>query len=555
MSDWLTYSPTSGHGNGTITLTSTTLTELNDRMETILALNSSDNLSASSVVTQTFMTPTSLTVDYVAWSTDISMYGGYGEKKNITYTVYANYDNGSSRDITNEVEVDGISDFVPSTTATSRTDVGDYDFVFEYRGIESSPVSVEMYQEAYTPLPPSHPVDKSEYLTFEIVSGGTFMYKNGSDVSSPYTINYRINGGNWIEGEAISGVTLNVSVGDIIEFKGHQVSYNGSDGLFKGTSYYNIYGNINSLIDDFSSEEWSSNYYFVFESIFSNSNVIDAGGLYLPSPDEDRSAYYRLFKGCGKLLRTPIIKHILGGNITAIFSECTALIEAPELPAIDSLESTFSDCKSLMSPPEIPSSVYVLHSTFSGCTSLVTTPIIPNNCDCSSTFAGCSSLVRMSNEQLRLCNANHMFKDCASLRTINSSITLVPNPKTGNYYSDAFRGMFSGCTLLTTAPNLIIEYMPNLCCYEMFKDCTSLTTAPDLTVTKLKPYCYQSMFQNCTSLSYIKCLATDISAANCTNGWLNNVSSTGTFVKDPNMSSWTTGDSGIPTGWTVVDAT
>ena len=29
--------------------------------------------------------------------------------------------------------------------------------------------------------------------------------------------------------------------------------------------------------------------------------------------------------------------------------------------------------------------------------------------------------------------------------------------------------------------------------------------------------------------------------------------STGTFVKNPNMASWTTGTSGIPTGWTVID--
>lgn len=29
--------------------------------------------------------------------------------------------------------------------------------------------------------------------------------------------------------------------------------------------------------------------------------------------------------------------------------------------------------------------------------------------------------------------------------------------------------------------------------------------------------------------------------------------STGTFVKNPNMTSWTTGVNGIPRGWTVVN--
>ena len=62
------------------------------------------------------------------------------------------------------------------------------------------------------------------------------------------------------------------------------------------------------------------------------------------------------------------------------------------------------------------------------------------------------------------------------------------------------------------------------------------------------------MFESCQSLSYIKCLATDIHALNSLTYWLKGVSSTGTFVKNPNMSNWPTGDSGIPSGWIVQDA-
>ena len=61
------------------------------------------------------------------------------------------------------------------------------------------------------------------------------------------------------------------------------------------------------------------------------------------------------------------------------------------------------------------------------------------------------------------------------------------------------------------------------------------------------------MFNSCSNINYIKCLATNISATDCTNGWVNRVTSTGTFVKNPDMASWTTGTSGIPTGWTVID--
>ena len=92
------------------------------------------------------------------------------------------------------------------------------------------------------------------------------------------------------------------------------------------------------------------------------------------------------------------------------------------------------------------------------------------------------------------------------------------------------------------------------CYYEMFAGCTSLTTAPELPATTLVGGCYSEMFYGCTSLNYIKCLATDIPSNDCTSNWLKNVASTGTFVKNANMTSWTTGDNGIPANWTVQDA-
>jgi hypothetical protein len=58
------------------------------------------------------------------------------------------------------------------------------------------------------------------------------------------------------------------------------------------------------------------------------------------------------------------------------------------------------------------------------------------------------------------------------------------------------------------------------------------------------------MFEGCTKLSYVKCLATDISATDCTYNWLYNVASSGTFIKAANT-DWSRNSSGIPDGWTV----
>jgi len=57
------------------------------------------------------------------------------------------------------------------------------------------------------------------------------------------------------------------------------------------------------------------------------------------------------------------------------------------------------------------------------------------------------------------------------------------------------------------------------------------------------------MFYGCTNLNYIKCLATDISASSCTYNLVNGVSSTGIFITSNNPPAWTTGTSGIPSGW------
>ena len=60
------------------------------------------------------------------------------------------------------------------------------------------------------------------------------------------------------------------------------------------------------------------------------------------------------------------------------------------------------------------------------------------------------------------------------------------------------------------------------------------------------------MFNGCNKLNYVKCLATDISAANCTASWLEGVATTGDFYT-PAATNWTTDESGIPTGWTRHD--
>lgn len=118
-----------------------------------------------------------------------------------------------------------------------------------------------------------------------------------------------------------------------------------------------------------------------------------------------------------------------------------------------------------------------------------------------------------------------------------------------------FSGAFYNCTsIVSVTPDFLpATTLANSCYNYMFAGCTNLTTAPELPATTLADYCYSGMFFGCSKLNYIKMLATDISATGCLKSWVNNVASTGTFVKNPNMTTLPTGDSGIPEGWTVVN--
>ena len=172
---------------------------------------------------------------------------------------------------------------------------------------------------------------------------------------------------------------------------------------------------------------------------------------------------------------------------------------------------------------------YALRSMFAGCTTL---QYAPTQLGATNLGKGCYS---------------SMFNNCTSLITVPT----LPATTLAEY---CYSNMFADCTSLATTPALPALTMENYCYSQMFENCSGLTTAPVLPALTLDTDCYNCMFRNCTSLNSVTCLATNISALDCTDSWLENVSSTGTFTKNPNMSNWPTGKSGIPTGWTVVDA-
>lgn len=144
---------------------------------------------------------------------------------------------------------------------------------------------------------------------------------------------------------------------------------------------------------------------------------------------------------------------------------------------------------------------------------------------------------------------NYTFSSLFSGNTslVSAGNLILPKNTTQHCYSH----MFSGCSLLKSAPALPATSLARFCYYGMFEWCSSLIVAPYLPATTLTMYCYYNMFYNCTSLKRIVCNAVDVSAQACTMSWLYNVNQTGIFYKSPSAISWSSGTSGIPSGWTV----
>ena len=303
---------------------------------------------------------------------------------------------------------------------------------------------------------------------------------------------------------------------------------------------------------------------YCYTDMFANCTSL-ATAPALPATKLEGLCYMGMFSGCKSLTTAPALPAttLAEGCYSGMFQFCSSLTTAPELPVTTlapyCYKVMFSNCTSLTAAPELPATDLAedcYYGMFQGCTSLTVAPsILPamtlkSSC-CDSMFRNCSSLTtapELPATDLRVYCCRDMFYGCTSLTT-------APELPATDLADDCYYGMFEGCTSLTTAPSILPAMALYSSCYQsMFKGCTSLTTAPVLPATNTgREFCYKEMFWNCSSLNYIKSLAEDINGYNESN-WVYGVAATGTFVKNPKMTEWTTGASGIPEGWTVIDA-
>ena len=382
---------------------------------------------------------------------------------------------------------------------------------------------------------------ENNYLTFDIISGGTVVWKADSTIEKR-TIEYSINGGNWTSiTSTTAGTSFNVSSGDIVRFRGNYFN----EGYFSEYSYFevtsakfNVYGNIMSLIygDEFK-ERKVLPFEEIFDALFQDCiGLVDASKLILPALTLVTDCYNYMFANCTSLVIAPELPAttLVDGCYFGMFLNCTSLVNAPELPATtmtnNCYRNMFCGCTSLVNAPELPATTLkysCYNEMFYGCTSLVNAPELPATTLADFCYAG-------------------MFRDCTSL--VNAPE--LPSTTLADY---CYSQMFRKCTSLVNAPELPATTLAQYCYYLMFENCTSLVIAPELPATTLVNNCYSYMFQGCSNLSYIKALFTTTPSNTYTQNWVYGVSSTGTFVKSPDATWNVIGTNGVPTtNWVIA---
>lgn len=282
----------------------------------------------------------------------------------------------------------------------------------------------------------------------------------------------------------------------------------------------------------------------------------------LPATTLAASCYDDMFGGCTRLTSAPELPATTLTQMCyrSMFAGCTGLTSAPELPATtlaqECYDSMFQGCSGLISAPALPATSlrwYCYEYMFSGCTGLTSAPELPattltNYCYLAM-FEGCTGLTsapELPATALAKCCYSGMFRGCTGL-------TSAPELPATTLSEACYHMMFYGCTGLTSAPELLATALAEACYKKMFYGCTGLTSAPELLCTYTEDYCYQEMFYGCTNLNYIKMLATSLFEDDILN-WVVGVAETGTFVKSSSATWDLTGNSGVPSGWTVLTA-
>ena len=556
---WITLSSISGSDATTVTATATENITDDERKGNVVFWNkTTDTTYVISCFQEKAPIPlTGITLDNLTWVTDVPASGGVANKDNCSYTVTGQYADGTTSDITDFATVSGSLN-VPESTDTTRHSVGTLTLTASYGSFTASN-TVIAYQAAFVPyinLTPAEIVFTSEggTATINVESNIDWTVSLSGDTPTPPTPT------GTVTGVSFSSITWTTDVP-----------------ASGGTAT-------------------KDNCTYIVTADYDNGNRVDITTL---TPDEGL-----LVEGAKTVsASTDTSRHSVGSlsldityfpeftATTPVYTATTAITvyqEAYEEPTPSyDMPLTFDIISSGTIYWKTTDNSFTKTISYSKDNGLTWNSITPTESGTSiSVESGDEIMFRGNNSAYSngMSNYNNFSSSAGTKFNVRGNIMSLidENNYTGitSISSDCFWHLFMGCTGLVSAEKLLlpIKTLANGCYIGMFYECTSLTVAPELPATTLAPYCYRNMFEgctsltkapelpaqllvnscyeymfyNCTSLNYIKCLENGRDGSRVTNDWVRGVAATGTFIKNPNT-TWSTGNSGIPEGWTVID--
>lgn len=242
---------------------------------------------------------------------------------------------------------------------------------------------------------------------------------SGSPAEDTYakSFEYSKDGETWdtMSIEWVMDYYITLEEGEKVYFRNDSQTWNTSGRVITiiGAQIHNIGGNIMSLLDYTDMENAYLNENCFKELFETDTTLVSAANLLLPSLRVPDGAYGYMFKGC------------------------TGMTDAPQLPATvvgsSSYRYMFYGCSSLVNPPttlyatDLSGTTYAYSEMFRGCSSLTTAPTIMatklGTSDFQRMFQGCTSLttapVLRTTELTMNCYA-YMFNGCTRLNNVTS---------------------------------------------------------------------------------------------------------------------------------------
>lgn len=333
------------------------------------------------------------------------------------------------------------------------------------------------------------------YLCFTALESGTFSFTIRSNITTANLsyIEYSVDGGNsWTKTNNIQSTEVVITTPSVST--GDKVYWRGS-GTTLGTAGSN--------------NKWCT---------FSSTGKFDAEGCVasLLNPSGFENLVVSSNYGLIRLFHNSLIVD-------------ASLLVLPSFSGTYMFYEMFCGCAQITSAPALPSTTltkYCYNNMFYGCTSLTTAPALP-----------AASLVQQC--------YNGIFYGCSSLTNVpDINISSI----TGSY---VMMNMFYNCISLIHCPIKSFPSTVELGSLDgAFYGCTNLEDICDLPAETLYNFTYRQLVRG-TKVTYIKMLATTLTSSSLSN-WVYGLPANGIFVKHIDATWTTTGNSGVPTNWTVI---